>query len=261
MPIYIYLDHGTFVHRLNPCVKVLALFVMFWSVYWVDHPLALAPLGLLLAAAAEYTNSWSNFWRLRWLFALVILFTTLAWMVFYRRGPAIADLGIIHLSHASLLFGFGRGLKLAELLATSVLFLSVTKVEELTVGLTKLGVPYRAGFAIMLAFRLAPLFIDLALTVAQAQRLRGYQFDQGGPLERIRRYVPVMIPVFMGALRKANNMAIALEARGFGRTARPTSLTEYPARWPDVAASAMLTGLAVGYFLIYYWGYGAIALN
>jgi energy-coupling factor transport system permease protein len=261
MPIYLYLDRETFLHRLNPSVKVFALFVMFWSVYWVDQPLALVPLGVLLVAAAEFTDSWPNFWRLRWLFALVILFTTLAWMVFYRRGPAVANLGIIHLSHASLLFGFGRGLKLAELLATSVLFLSVTKVEELTEGLTKLGVPYRAGFAIMLAFRLAPLFIDSAVTVAQAQRLRGYQFDRGGPLERIRRYVPVMIPVFMGALRKANNMAVALETRGFGRNARPTSLAEYPTRWPDVAACVVLAGLAAGYFLIYYAGYGAIAAN
>ena len=62
-----------------------------------------------------------------------------------------------------------------------------------------------------------PLFIDSALTVVDAQRLRGYDFDAGGPFERVRRYVPVIIPVFMGALRKANNMAMALEARGFGR--------------------------------------------
>ena len=43
MPIYLYLDRATVVHRLNPTVKVFALFIMFWSVYWVDHPLALLP--------------------------------------------------------------------------------------------------------------------------------------------------------------------------------------------------------------------------
>ena len=53
MPIYLYIDRGSLVHRLNPTVKVFALFIMFWSVYWVDHPVALLPLGLLLVALAQ----------------------------------------------------------------------------------------------------------------------------------------------------------------------------------------------------------------
>ena len=261
MPIYLYIDRGTLIHRLNPTVKVFALFVMFWSVYWVDHPVALLPLGFLMVILAETTGSWPNFYRLRWLFILVILFTTLAWMVFYRKGPVLIHLGIFHLSRASLVFGLGRGLKLAELLATSVLFLSTTKVEEFTAGLARLGVPYRVGFAITLSFRLAPLFIDSAVTVAQAQSLRGYDFDRGGPLERVKRYVPVVVPVFMGALRKANNMAMALEARGFGMSAMPTSYIDYPIRMRDRVAFIFLVSLASIYFAIYWTGYGAISLK
>jgi energy-coupling factor transport system permease protein len=261
MPIYLYIERTGVLHRLHPTVKVYALFVMFWSVYWVDHPLALVPLGVLMLAAAESAGAWPNFYRLRWLFIMVIIFTTLAWMIFYRRGPALIDLKIIHLSRASILFGFGRGLKLAELLATSVLFLSTTKIEEFTLGLSTLGVPYRAGFAISLAFRLAPLFMDSAVTVYQAQSLRGYDFNRGGPLERIRRYVPVIIPVFMGALRKANAMAMALEARGFGRISQPTSFIEYPVQARDLIAAAILTMIGAAYFMIYYTGYGAIPLK
>jgi energy-coupling factor transport system permease protein len=242
MPIYLYIDRGTLVHRLNPTVKVFALFIMFWSVYWVDHPLALLPLGLLLVALAQWTGSWPNFYRLRWLFILLIFFTTLAWMVFYRKGPALINIPFLHLSRASLVFGFGRGLKLAELLATSVLFLSTTKVEEFTAGLQRIGVPYRVGFAITLSFRLVPLFIDSALTVVQ-------------------RYVPVVIPVFMGALRKANNMAMALEARGFGISATPTSYIDYPMLPRDRIAFAALISLGIIYFLIYWFGYGAISVK
>lgn len=258
MPIYLYLDRATAIHRIHPTVKVFAIFAVFWSVYWVDHPLALLPIGLLLMAAAQFTRAWPNFRRLRWLFIMVVFFTTLAWMVFYRVGKPLLVLGPIYVSRSSLIFGLGRGLKLAELLATSVLFLSTTKVEEFTVGLSSLGVPYRAGFAITLAFRLVPLFIDSALAVVQAQRLRGHDFDRGGPFERIKRYVPVMIPVFMGALRKANNMAMALEARGFGKNHRPTSFIGYPMTASDVCSLAMMGALGAGYFLIYYLGYGAI---
>ena len=259
MPIFLYIERATFIHRLHPTVKVFALFVMFWSVYWVDHPLALLPLGLVMLALAEFTGAWPNFYRLRWLFILVILTTTLAWMVFYRQGPALINLPLIHLSRASLVFGLGRGLKLAELLATSVLFLSTTKVEEFTAGLARLGVPYRVGFAITLSFRLVPLFIDSALTVVQAQNLRGYDFNRGGPLERVKRYVPVLIPVFMGALRKANSMAMALEARGFGMSRQPTSFIDYPVEPSDIAATVALFALGAVYFMIYYTGYGAIS--
>lgn len=258
MPIYLYIERRSLLHRLHPTVKVIALFVMFWSVYWVDNPVALLPLGCLMLIAAQVGGAWPNFYRLRWLFALVILFTTLAWMVFYRQGVPLLNLRIISLSRQSLMFGLGRGLKLAELLATSVLFLSTTKVEEFTVGLASLGVPYRAGFAITLAFRLAPLFIDSASTVAQAQSLRGYDFSRGGPFERVRRYLPVIIPVFMGALRKADAMAMALEARGFGREARPSSFIDYPIAPRDVVFSLFLITIGVLYFMIYRTGYGAI---
>ena len=259
MPIYLYIDRGSFVHRLHPTVKVFALFIMFWSVYWVDHPIALLPLGVVMALLVRVTGSWPNFYRLRWLFILIIFTTTLAWMVFYRQGPPLINLPLIHFSRASLVFGIGRGLKLAELLATSVLFLSTTKVEEFTAGLSRMGVPYRVGFSITLAFRLVPLFIDSAGTVVQAQSLRGYDFNQGGPLERVRRYVPVVIPVFMGALRKANNMAMALEARGFGMSATPTSFIDYPIRPRDIGAFAALIALGIAQFAIYYSGYGAIS--
>ena len=97
------------------------------------------------------------------------------------------------------------------------------------------------------------------LTVVQAQRLRGYDFNQGNLLERMKRYVPAVIPVFMGALRRANNMAMALEARGFGLSITPTSLIEYRIERRDTIALIALTTLGTGYFLIYYTGYAAIS--
>src|SRR5258708_17528554 len=166
-------------------------------------------------------------------------------MIFYQRGSPLFTLPLFHLApnsirlplgpysrvfrwgghpvmlkitKLSITFGIGRGIKLAELLAASVLFLSTTKVEEFTYGLQRMKVTYRVSFAISLSVRLVPLFIDSAVTIVDAQRLRGYDFDEGGPLERVRRYVPVVISVFMGALRKANNMAMVVGARGFGFT-------------------------------------------
>jgi energy-coupling factor transport system permease protein len=268
MPIYLYIDRGTFVHRLHPTVKVFSLFVMFWSVYWVDNPIALlVPIGVIMLWIAQLTDSWPNFYRLRYLFVILIFTTTIMWMIFYQRGTPLFKLELfrfgshhvaIDVTWLSIKFGVGRGIKLAELLAASVLFLSTTKIEEFTYGLQRMRVPYRVGFAISLSFRLVPLFIDSAVTIVDAQRLRGYDFNQGGPLERVRRYVPVVIPVFMGALRKANNMAMALEARGFGFSHEPTTFIEYPVTPADVAAFIFLLILGALYFILYYTGLGGI---
>jgi energy-coupling factor transport system permease protein len=234
---------------------------------------------------AQLTDSWPNFYRLRWLFVILIFTTTLMWMVFYQLGTPLVSITLFRMApHSiriplgpyartiawgghpvalkitwlSITFGIGRGIKLAELLAASVLFLSTTKIEEFTYGLQRMNVPYRVSFAISLSFRLVPLFIDSAVTIVDAQRLRGYDFDAGGPLERVRRYVPVVIPVFMGALRKANNMAMALEARGFGFTHEPTTYIEYPVGTRDRVAFAALIALGIFYFLLYYSGLGGI---
>ena len=259
MPIYLYLDRRTFIHRLHPAVKIITIFGIFWSVYWVDNPIALLPIGIILLAGAQFTRAWPNFYSLRWLFILVIFGTTVTWILFYRQGKPLVHLGPLFVSRASLEYGFGRGIKLAELLATSVLFLSTTKVEEFAFGLAQMGVPYRVGFAITLSFRLVPLFIDSALTVVQAQTLRGYDFESGSLITRVRRYVPVTVPVFMGALRKANNMAMALEARGFGYSERPTSYVHYEMGLLDFAVLIGVALLGAAYFMIYYTGYGAIA--
>src|SRR6266436_7292601 len=250
----LYIDRGSFIHRLHPAVKLFALFIMFWSVFWVDHPLALLPVAIVMVLMAQASRSWSNFYAFRWFLILMIPPTMLEWMAVYRAGAPVVNLWVIHLSRQALLFGFGRGLKLALLLSSSILFLSTTTIEEFTTSLVTFRVPHRVAFAMSLAFRLVPLFMDSALTVVQAQSLRGYEFNQGNLLERMKRYVPAVIPVFMGALRRANNMAMALEARGFGMGTAPTSFVEYRMTASDSLALATLTGIGAAYFVIYLTG-------
>jgi energy-coupling factor transport system permease protein len=259
MQTSLYLDRGTWIHQLHPAVKLSALFTIFWSVFWVDHPLALLPIVVVMVILAQVSGSWPNFYAFRWFLILMIPPTMLEWMAVYRAGAPMLNLWVIHLSREALLFGFGRGLKLALLLSTSILFLSTTTIEEFTTSLVTFRVPHRVAFAMSLAFRLVPLFMDSALTVVQAQRLRGYDFNQGNLLERMKRYVPAVIPVFMGALRRANNMAMALEARGFGLSTTPTSFIEYQIEPRDIVASIVLTTMGIVYFILYYSGYASIS--
>jgi len=187
--------------------------------------------------------------------------TLLIWSLFYRGGVPIAAWGPISLSAAGMRFALAMALKLVTFLGIGVVFLSTTKIEEFAYALTRVGMPYKLGFAMTMAFRLVPVFIDAAATVVQAQRCRGFNFDEGGVLQRMRRYVPVLVPVFMGALRRADGMAMALEARGFQSTRPRTSYEQYTFAARDTLALALLAAVAAAYLALWHLGYTSAALT
>jgi energy-coupling factor transport system permease protein len=149
-------------------------------------------------------------------------------------------------------------LKLTTFLAVGTLFLSTSKVEEFAYALTRLGLPYKLGFTMTLAFRLVPAFVEAGFTVVQAQRCRGFDFDRGSILQRLRRYVPVIVPVFIGALRRADNMAMALEARGFQSQRPRTFYQRYRFRGSDALALVFVVGVAALYLWLWQSGFSRV---
>lgn len=238
MALSLYLEHGSWLHRRHPIAKVLALVTLFAAAFLLDSPVFLAPLLALVLSATAFAGALPVLYRMRWLMIPVFFFTTAIWTVFY---PATAGAPVDRL--LALRFGLGMAFKLETFLATGFLFLATTTVEEFAYALASLGVPYRVGFVLTLAFRLVPVFLEAALTVRDAQRCRGLDFTRGTLRERIARYVPVIVPVFIGGLRRADQMAFALEVRGFSSGRPRTSLPRTPFAAGDallVAAGAVL---------------------
>src|SRR6185436_5070097 len=185
MALSLYLEHGSWLHRRHPIAKVLVLIMLFVAAFLLDHPILLAPLLALVLAVTVSTGSLPVLWRMRWLMLPVFVFTTIIWTVFY---PAPAGAPVDRL--VALRYGLGMALRLETFLATGFLFLATTTIEEFAYALSRLGVPYRAGFVLTLAFRLVPVFLDAALTVRDAQRCRGLDFTTGNVAQRLARYVP-----------------------------------------------------------------------
>jgi len=119
-------------------------------------------------------------------------------------------------------------------------------------------VPYKVGFTLTLAFRLVPVFFDAAISVVQAQRCRGLPFDRGGPLTRLRRFVPVIVPVLIGALRRADRMAMALELRGFNSGRPRTTYLRARAHPRDAVAGAVAVGVLAVYVGLWFTGAGHV---
>jgi energy-coupling factor transport system permease protein len=251
VPLTLYVAAPTQLHRLHPVTKLAGLVTFVVAAFVVDHPLLLLPLTGAVFALLVPAGGMANVRRLRLLFILVFSFTVLVWTFFYQA--------VLTPSYAGLRYGLATAIRLDTFLAAGILFLTVTRVEEVAFALGRLGVPHRAGFTLTLAFRLVPVFFDAALSVVQAQRCRGLEFSRGGLVGRLRRFVPVIVPVLIGALRRADRMAMALELRGFNSGRPRTTHLRAAAGRRDVVAAALLLLAAGGYLVLWARGLGALA--
>jgi energy-coupling factor transport system permease protein len=257
MRLSVYLDHDTALHRLHPQVKLGILGATFASVYGVDQPMMVLPVTATLALLLVAGGAVANVRRFAPMFIGVPIATFVVWSLFYGRAPGAA--GVLPRPRAEAMeFAAGMALKLESFLGASVLFLSITRVEEFTDALRGLGLPYRMSFAIALAFRLVPLFLTSALSVVAAQRARGLDFSRGGLLARLGRYMPVVVPVFMGALRRAEAMAMALESRGFGRQTPRSTFARSRFGVRDLCAATTLAVVVAVYLWAWAHGWGKV---
>lgn len=254
MALYLYIPGQSAVHRLHPTVKLFGMLAFFVAAFVCERASLILPLTLGVVALLIGSGSMPNVRRLRVLFVLVFVMTFVVWTLFYRQGEPLFAFGPISVSEQGLRYALGMALKLSTFLAVGTLFLSTAKVEEFAYALTRLGLPYKIGFTMTLAFRLVPAFVESGFTVVQAQRCRGFDFDQGSILQRIRRYVPVIVPVFIGALRRADNMAMALEARGFQSTRPRTFYQHYRFRPSDALALLLLLAVMATYVWLWHLG-------
>jgi len=251
MPLTLYVPARTTLHQLHPVTKLGLLGAFIVAAFVVDRPLLVLPLGCAIGGLLWLAHGGGNVRRLRVMFVLVFIFTLVVWTFFFT--------GFFRPSYAGFLFGLSTAIRLDTFLAASLLFLTTTRVEEVAYALGRLGVPYVVGFTLTLAFRLVPAFFDAAASVVQAQRCRGLELGRGGVVTRLRRYVPIIVPVLIGALRRADRMAMALELRGFNSGRPRTTYLRARAGRADAVAGALAVATTLVYLALWASGAGRLA--
>jgi energy-coupling factor transporter transmembrane protein EcfT len=156
------------------------------------------------------------------------------------------------------LYALAMGLRINAFLAAGLLLISTTRVEAFAAGLRSLGLPPPMCFALSLGFRLMPTYADTAITVVQAQRSRGQDFDRGGVIQRLRRYVPLLVPVLAYALRRADGLAMALESKGFSAARRRTEFLPLRFTLADLVVLLVLVAVAAGSIWARSMGHGVV---
>ncbi|HYF78655.1 MAG TPA: energy-coupling factor transporter transmembrane component T [Symbiobacteriaceae bacterium] len=255
MDLYLYIDRPSPIHRLDPRAKLLMLLGILLFAVSSDHPLVPAVMFALVLAAAQAAGAWRALKRVRTLLIVLSLFSLVAWSLF-ADGPTRL-LGPVSLE--SLLYGVGTALKLATTVAGSFVFLATTRNEAIATGLIRLGLPYNAAFAFSTALRLVPTFVGAGATIVQAQRSRGLDVESGNIIQRMKKYLPLIVPIFASAIRSTNHLSMALESKGFGARRQRTFYLQLhlgAADWMMVCTGLLLIAAS---FLLRFSGYGKIS--
>jgi energy-coupling factor transport system permease protein len=143
-------------------------------------------------------------------------------------------------------------LRLLNIVLASALFVFTTDPTLFAVALTRLHVPYRYAFTLILALRLVPLFDEEMSHVRNAQRARGISVDRGvlrGFFTRIRH---TFLPMIFSALSRIDTLTLAMDGRGFGYARRRTYARRprfAPKDWIITLSSLLLTGFLLWHFL------------
>lgn len=241
---YIYIEGDTFLHRMDPRPKLLLLVAILLLAVAGSHPLFELPIVLGAFGGVFAARAASALRRVRVLLVVVSLFSLVSWS-FFAQGTT-PFLGPVEWE--AFLFGVGTGMKLVAMIASSVCFLATTKNEAIAAAFIRLGVPFSPAFAFSTALRLVPTFIGAGATIVQAQRSRGLDVESGNVIQRMRKQIPLLIPVFASAIRNTNQMAMALESKGFGAQAKRTyylALQMRPADWVAFALGLGMIGFAI----------------
>jgi len=256
--MFIYLDKESLLHRLHPVTKIIGLLLLFiWAMVF-NHPLYLSIIFLMVLFLSILAKSLSNLKKFWILLIILAFFSTLLWSLFLRGPTRIFRLGFIQISKESLLYGLAMGIRIDTMILSGIIFLSSTRTEDFTLGLSSLGLPFPVSFALSLSFRLVPTFAATTSTIIQAQKSRGLDLESGHLLKRIKKHIPLFIPILIHAIRNTDLLAMALESKGFGFKKRRTYYLHFKSTWRDWLSLAILAGLIGFSFYIRLNGYGVI---
>ena len=230
VPIGQYLPVDSPLHRLDPRARLLGY---AWLVLALTFSFQLR--GLLLGIGVGLLGLLLGRIPLRFALRamaspLPLIFILAVLQVFLNTSPldspVLVPLGRFSITEADLLAGFLLLLRFTGLILILSLFSFTLSTSEMSHGLNallkpfdQLGIPAQdLGMMVQVTLRFLPLLAQTAERIAKAQVSRGADWEgkRGGLLQRVRQVLPLIVPLFLASLHRAENMALAMDARAYG---------------------------------------------
>ena len=225
-----YYPADSVLHRLDPRVKLIGTFAFLFSLFAgkgiISYIIATIFLGSMIKLSKVPFKM-----IIKGLKAIIIiLLITVSFNLFLTQGEVIFQLGFLKVTKEGISVAVFMGLRLIYLVMGASIMTLTTTPNDLTDGLEsvlgplkKIKIPvHEIAMMMSIALRFIPILMEETDRIMKAQKARGADFESGNLIEKAKAMVPLLVPLFISAFRRANDLAMAMEARcyrgGEGRT-------------------------------------------
>lgn len=225
-----YYPANSAVHRLDPRVKLAGTFLYIVSLFLFRDFYGYIAVVLFLMMVIKLSKVPFGFIVKGLKPIVVLLLFTVFFNLFFTSGNTIFEWYFIKITDKGLRLAGFMGIRLTCLILGSSLMTFTTTPNQLTDGLERLMWPLRhikvpvheIAMMMSIALRFIPILLEETDKIMKAQMARGADFESGGLFKRAKSLIPLLVPLFVSAFRRANDLAMAMEARcyrgGEGRT-------------------------------------------
>lgn len=225
-----YYPGDSFLHRLDPRTKILCTMIFICSIFLANNWWSYGLVTLFTGSCIFISRvPWRMIWKSLRPLWLILVFTLMI-HVLTTPGTEIFSIGPIHVSEEGLRNGTLMTLRLVFLIAFSSLLTYTTSpivltdgIEVLLMPFKRIGVPaHELAMMMTIALRFIPTLLEETDRIMKAQASRGADFTTGNLWQKAKGLIPLLVPLFISAFRRADDLATAMEARcyrgGEGRT-------------------------------------------
>ncbi|MHC5228278.1 energy-coupling factor transporter transmembrane component T family protein [Enterococcus sp. LJL99] len=226
-----YIPGDSFIHKMDPRAKLIASFYFIGIIFLANNWQTYVAMGLFTLLAILLSKIDLRFFirgvkPLIWL----ILFTVALQVLFTRGGTVYFEWGIFSISEFGVINGLLMFSRFILIIFMSTLLTLTTPPLDLSDAIEYLLRPlkvirfpvHEVSLMLSIALRFVPTLMDETEKIMNAQRARGVDFGEGNLIQKMKAVVPLLIPLFVSSFNRAEDLAIAMEARGYqggdGRT-------------------------------------------
>ena len=257
-----YFPGDTVIHRLDPRTKLLMVIVyivaLFLCKWFVSYGVALAFLVMVIILSKI---------RLKALFKglkpllIIIVFTALL-NLFYTDGTVLVEFWIFRITREGIINAFFLVLRIMLLVMGTFLMTYTTSPIALTDGLESLLSPlkklrfpvHELAMMMSIALRFIPTLIEETDKIISAQKARGADFETGNIFRRAKALIPILVPLFVSAFRRADELATAMECRCYHGGKGRTKLKQLRYRKRDILSLLFGAVLLAGIITLRHFG-------
>lgn len=246
-----YFPGTSFLHQLDPRCKIIATLIVIVAIFLAESLPAygLITVFILLCFFISHLPLKLILKSLKPLWVIIIL--TMGIHVFTTSGTVIWQWGILHITWEGIRQGALMTARLIYLIVFSSLLTYTTSPIVLTDGIEHLLNPFRRvgvpahelAMMMTIALRFIPTLLEETDRIMKAQTARGANFTSGSIMQRGRNMIPLLVPLFVSAFRRADDLATAMEARCYRGGEGRTRMHELAYTFRDTIAMIVVIGL------------------